>query len=237
MSRQMLFATLGSLLAVTAAGTASATVAYDFDTDNQGWTVGNINDSTPDSTRSAATWAGGKLTIGDEEADTGVYAPAAVLGNQSAAYGNTISFDISDVANDDPTQYTALVLWGTNGLAAAVTSLGPSTDSNALSTFSFTLNETTFSKFASGNFTSGAITQSDFQSILGDIAAIAFRTEYNTGGDDSRFDNAIFNGFVDPNAPVNGAVPEPATWALMIGGFAVVGGAMRRRRRLNLAAA
>lgn len=28
-----------------------------------------------------------------------------------------------------------------------------------------------------------------------------------------------------------GAVPEPASWALMIGGFALVGAAMRRRRR------
>jgi len=29
---------------------------------------------------------------------------------------------------------------------------------------------------------------------------------------------------------VPGAVPEPATWAMMIGGFGMVGGAMRRRR-------
>ncbi len=31
--------------------------------------------------------------------------------------------------------------------------------------------------------------------------------------------------------PVTGAVPEPATWAMMIGGFGMVGGAMRRTRR------
>lgn len=31
-------------------------------------------------------------------------------------------------------------------------------------------------------------------------------------------------------ATVNGAVPEPATWALMLAGFGAVGGAMRRRR-------
>jgi len=39
---------------------------------------------------------------------------------------------------------------------------------------------------------------------------------------------------VDPNAGGNGGVgvvPEPATWAMMIGGFAMVGGVIRRKRR------
>ena len=30
------------------------------------------------------------------------------------------------------------------------------------------------------------------------------------------------------------AVPEPATWAMLIGGFAMVGGAMRRRQKLTV---
>ncbi|MBT2185704.1 PEP-CTERM sorting domain-containing protein [Sphingobium sp. H33] len=29
-------------------------------------------------------------------------------------------------------------------------------------------------------------------------------------------------------------VPEPATWAMMIGGLAMVGGTLRRRRRVNI---
>jgi hypothetical protein len=31
-----------------------------------------------------------------------------------------------------------------------------------------------------------------------------------------------------------GAVPEPATWAMMIGGFGMVGGAMRRRQKVSV---
>lgn len=38
-----------------------------------------------------------------------------------------------------------------------------------------------------------------------------------------------FGGVVPP--PVTGAVPEPASWAMMISGFGLVGGAMRARRR------
>lgn len=35
----------------------------------------------------------------------------------------------------------------------------------------------------------------------------------------------------------NGAVPEPATWAMMIGGFGAIGGGMRLRRRRDVASA
>ncbi len=52
-----------------------------------------------------------------------------------------------------------------------------------------------------------------------------------------QFDNYLsdtvnVDAFLD-NVSVNalpGAVPEPATWAMMIGGFALAGAAMRRRK-------
>ena len=37
--------------------------------------------------------------------------------------------------------------------------------------------------------------------------------------------------------PPSGAVPEPATWAVMVGGLGLVGAALRRRRRRDLAIA
>ena len=47
---------------------------------------------------------------------------------------------------------------------------------------------------------------------------------YNVGVDNIRFDvRAIDSG---------SAVPEPATWAMMIAGFGLAGGAIRTRRRL-----
>jgi hypothetical protein len=34
-------------------------------------------------------------------------------------------------------------------------------------------------------------------------------------------------------SPISGAVPEPAAWAMMLAGFGLVGGAMRRQRRIS----
>ncbi len=43
-------------------------------------------------------------------------------------------------------------------------------------------------------------------------------------------------GFTLATFAPTSAVPEPATWAMMIAGFGVVGGAVRRRRPAALAA-
>jgi len=39
-----------------------------------------------------------------------------------------------------------------------------------------------------------------------------------------------FTAGLDNVSVIGGAVPEPASWAMMLGGFGLVGGAMRRRR-------
>ncbi len=56
--------------------------------------------------------------------------------------------------------------------------------------------------------------------------------------DDTQVAGEVSAGFVDYitiNGSIGGAVPEPATWALMIGGFGLAGAALRRRRALALA--
>lgn len=73
----------------------------------------------------------------------------------------------------------------------------------------------------------------DLASLFGtDPVYVGFTA--STGADWSAQDivNWTFNDNYNPIiTPPSGAVPEPATWALMLAGFGAVGGALRRRRR------
>ncbi len=73
-------------------------------------------------------------------------------------------------------------------------------------------------------------------SIFGRSDCCSQRDTYNVQIFDAAH-NVLFSGFVDAtgNSHVgtltfDSAVPEPATWALLIGGFAMIGVAARRRR-------
>ena len=76
------------------------------------------------------------------------------------------------------------------------------------------------------------------QFIHGKLASVtSFGLSFGTGfGDiDGKVNSTFgeFNGFVpifNNIGFLNGAVPEPSTWAMMVVGFGVVGGAMRRRQ-------
>ena len=72
-----------------------------------------------------------------------------------------------------------------------------------------------------------------FADVLGDVDQIEFTTfEPDFFYGFTVFDVAGDNFSVDFAA---GAIPEPASWAMMIGGFGLVGGAVRSRRRAVLA--
>lgn len=61
------------------------------------------------------------------------------------------------------------------------------------------------------------------------FAGIAKSVDFTGGADFVAYDNMTFGRA--PASAVPGAVPEPATWAMMIGGFTMIGGSLRYRRR------
>ena len=71
--------------------------------------------------------------------------------------------------------------------------------------------------YASGNYTGGLVTLAAGDTLSFQIAAIPA-------------------GYADATIAVTslGAVPEPASWAMMIGGFGMIGGALRARRRATV---
>lgn len=88
----------------------------------------------------------------------------------------------------------------------------------------------------------GSYTFNGLNTVLAGASSLAFNGFHATGGE-------FITGFTlssaqgGGSAPAstdyllgngNGAVPEPASWALMLGGFGLVGGAMRARRKTQI---
>jgi hypothetical protein len=60
--------------------------------------------------------------------------------------------------------------------------------------------------------------------------AYTTNTTFNSYGFETRANTGIVPTTVVPPS----AVPEPATWAMFIGGFGLIGGAMRRRQKVSV---
>lgn len=73
------------------------------------------------------------------------------------------------------------------------------------------------------NFNPGLINELRVQSTGGDLAGL--------GGSSV---GAVLDDFTYDDMPGTNAIPEPATWAMMIAGMGAIGGALRRKRRAKL---
>jgi hypothetical protein len=72
----------------------------------------------------------------------------------------------------------------------------------------------------------GGWSTASFADFDGDVSAIDGGAGFSTAAD--LFDLA--NQHLTIHSEADGAVPEPASWALMLGGFGLVGGALRSRK-------
>ena len=119
-------------------------------------------------------------------------------------------------------------------------------------TYSFAVYSDTSLAGASSDFTAmlGSNVLVDFKNsdpfawglVIGSYVATSTKTELSFSGFSSKgaygLDNVSVTGptvEIDLPGTGGGAVPEPATWAMMLLGFGVVGATMRRRRAAGLA--
>jgi hypothetical protein len=75
--------------------------------------------------------------------------------------------------------------------------------------------------------TDGKYLPTAFAFDVGPLSSLSWNAVTGSG---VQFDNITLDD-------VTAAVPEPASWAMMLGGFGLVGGAMRQRKRATLATA
>jgi hypothetical protein len=197
---------LAAALAAVAAP-ARADLFFGFDGDAQGWAV-----STGDAALSfQATGgnSGGFLQLADLTTATDFYlvAPAAALGNLSAYAGGSLSFDARNIAGVAPD-------WPEFGLVT-LTGAG-----KTLSVDSIAANQPP----ADGQWhhysvpLSPAAFGADLGAVLSSLDGLRIKAEYHQGTED------VIG--ID-NIRLTAAVPEPAGWALMLGGAVLL--ALRRR--------
>jgi hypothetical protein len=218
-------ATIAAALFVPALAQASVIASSNFSTGVDGWAVGEF---TGPSGTSAATWdsANGWITTSDQYGWNAFVAPSTYLGNQSGAFGGTISFLLADNLNDN-LPYAAVALHSGSTVLYALSTLIPSTSQSSLTSYSFTLTGANFGTNVNGS--GPAVTDAQLLAVLSNLDRLAINADWRTGSDFVTLDDVVLTGMRQ------GGVPEPAAWAMMLAGFGLVGGAMRRRATLQLA--
>ena len=214
-------------MAITPAASAAVLVQDTFDSSAEGWRVGDMDTAGGES---AAAWNAAGYIVGTDVASIAAFiAPSDWLGDKSAAFGGTFSFDIQVAANDAPDAYPALALISGSTVLYAKRGFIPPV--NVWSSFSVGL---TGANFYTGNFYSGAgvVTDAQLQAVLASLTRVAVLVDWNGGGDNVRLDNVVLAS-ATPGNP--GAIPEPSAWALMIVGFGAAGSMLRVGRRRALA--
>lgn len=220
METRFFLASLGLAGALASGSALAAGATSTFDTDADGWTVSDftVGGGTP------ASWLpAGMIQTFDAYSWTVFSAPAKFLGDQSAVYGGSLSFDLQDTAKDgDADNYFTVVLKGA-GLTLSWFGGAPST--TTLAHFDAMLSESD-TRWRVGPCTQISLcatvpTAVQFQSALAGLELLQIDADWKSGGDDSRLDNVVLAAAV---------VPEPESWALMLLGLAGVAGVLRRRR-------
>lgn len=226
--RVVLGAVLGAALIAPPARAHSQLAASTFDTDLDGWTI------TGDSAAGSPYWVGsGGNPGGYAETQDGVNgdtmywtAPAKFLGDDTAAYGHILTFDLQQSPNDDQFDDADVVLSGAGFTLVFDTPTNPAL-APAWTSYAIPLNEAAgWQMDALGG---PAPSQEEFLSALGSVDGLQIRAEYQNFADTDGLDNVVLHAAAGgpPDPP---AAPEPGPAALAAGLLLAAGAAWRRAR-------
>ncbi|MBL8466205.1 laminin B domain-containing protein [Methyloversatilis discipulorum] len=207
------------LLSLGASHAAFAAPSSTFDSGNDGWTVSDTNppfDSFGGSFTPDYDEEGQFIRYTDPSAMSFFFeAPESFLGDLSGYYGGTLRYSQTLSVQtpqwrDDPD----VVLVNGAGLVLVFQhDYQPGVD---WTDFTVSLAE---GGWRVGGLAGSFATAAQMQSVLGDLQRLRIRGEYISGVvETTALDNVSIT-----------AVPEPASWALMLSGVVLVAGAARRR--------
>jgi hypothetical protein len=154
----------------------------------------------------------------------------AALGGIQASAAN-VDFQLSNVKFDDGTSLTGG--FTIDDATGNLVSFDINSEAGTLPGFEYTTGMPTYRDLFYGNeyiFVNPAYTQYvslTFAAPLTTGSNALITTDYKS----YECDNCTVVRSVVSGSAVSGAVPEPASWALMLGGFGAIGGAMRSRRK------
>ena len=187
-----------------------------FATDAEGW-IAQGDSQGPLTWVATGGNPGGHVQIDDLTTGGVTYfvAPAKFLGNQGAAAGSLLTFDLMQVYPGGADQFNSpdVVLKGAGLTLAFDTSPNPA--NGGWTSYAVPLSAGAWHL----NTLGGALaTPTQMAAVLADLASLAIRAEYQTGPDVGHLDNVVL-------------VPEPASMALLLAGLAGVMLVVRRQRR------
>lgn len=205
-----------------AAAAAHATVLAEstFDTGAEGWKAGN--GASNFTWHSTGGHPGGYVSANDAATDKvwAFIAPDSFLGNMSAAFGGTLSYDLksSNPSLSSGGAYPEVKLIGGPGGLVLVEATNDA-PGKFWNTFSVQM---TPGAWHIGDLNGAVATAADLQSVLGNLTALYIRGEFSLKADVGSLDNVVLS-----SAPV----PEPEQSALLLAGLAALGAVVRRKQQ------
>lgn len=202
---------LATLLLSATAQAATST----FDHDLEGWTA--VGDSEgPLRWAGAGGKPGGHVLIDDQTLGGITYfvAPQAFLGDQSAAFGTLLSFDLMQTYSGRPNQvnHPDVMLQGAGLTLVYDTATNPANGS--WSSYAVPLQA---GGWRLNSLTGALASDAQVRSVLSQLTSLKIRAEFQSGSDIGHLDNVSM-------------VPEPTSTALFAAGLLGMMGWLQRRR-------